>query len=124
MTAPVHPAVERPINQAFMLLANLAHKRGVKGADLPGCWECEIPGIDGGTWWWAVNGKDEPRTPTGRTIEVPPYHCYLEWCGWPAGIFTPFGGEICAGSVANEDAFIAALQAAIERWPTPRRGAG
>lgn len=114
---------ERPIGEAFVLMAELAEKLGSKPMkDLPGLWEHKIPGVDGGEWWWAVNGHEAPLCPTDRMVKVPFGHCYLEWNGWPAGIFTPFGGEICAGSMANEDTFIAALKAAIAELTAPADG--
>ncbi len=35
----------------------------------------------------------------------------LKFNGWPAGVIDPQGGIIAAGDVANEDAFIAAIEA-------------
>jgi len=32
---------------------------------------------------------------------VPPFNCYVEFNGWPAGVFNPFGGIIAAGELAN-----------------------
>ena len=69
-----------------------------------GCWECQIDK----QWLIAVNGHKQPMR--WRDITVDPFHCYVEYNGWPAGIFTPYGGTIAAGEGANEDTFIAAMQ--------------
>lgn len=48
-------------------------------------------------------------------IEIPPFSCYIEFNGWPAGLINPYGGAIAAGSLANEETFIAAVKAATQR---------
>ena len=60
-------------------------------------------------WVVKVNGHRE------QVESVPPFSALLEFNGWPAGIIDPFGGTIAAGELANEDTFIAAMEAAIER---------
>ena len=75
----------------------------------PGCFEARIDAH----WHIALNGHATPST-CSRGVEVEPFHCYVEFNGWPAGDLTPFGGIIAAGGVANEDAFIAALRMATE----------
>lgn len=59
-------------------------------------------------WWVAFNGHPEKKA-TSKGQQVDPYHCYVEYNGWPAGVFTPYGGVIAAGEGANENTFIAAL---------------
>ncbi len=48
----------------------------------------------------------------------------LKFNGWPAGIIDPRGGIIAAGSAANEDTFITAIEAdlgqPIEEWMSSR----
>ena len=39
----------------------------------------------------------------------------LTFNGWPAGIIDPMGGIIAAGAAANEDTFIAAIEADLGR---------
>jgi hypothetical protein len=73
----------------------------------PGCWEV---GIDQ-HWWIAVNAHNEPKT-CSKGTEVAPFACYVGFNGWPAGILTPTGGALAAGSLANEETFLAALAAA------------
>lgn len=50
-----------------------------------------------GVWKIALNGKD--------------FQAKIEFNGWPAGIIDPHGGIIAAGEAANEDTFIAAIEA-------------
>jgi hypothetical protein len=93
-------------------IVNLAGVLGVENITaLPGCWEHQIDD----QWWLALNGKKTP-TKCSHGAEVPPFHFYVEFNGWPAGIFSIRGdGEFAAGSAANEDMFIAAVDAAVER---------
>jgi hypothetical protein len=48
----------------------------------------------------------------------------IKFNGWPAGIIDPAGGIIAAGGIANEDAFIAAIETdlgkPIEQWMASR----
>ncbi len=92
----------------FMLLAKLAEKDGAAPLHKhDGCWERQI-----GEWWIAINGhRDERKCSHGAP--VPPFNCYCEFNGWPAGLFGPYHGIIAAGSIANEEAFAAAIEAEI-----------
>jgi len=84
---------------------------------LPGCWEHRLDE----RWWFAANGHGKPLTCHSETgmaksgYEVQPFTCYVEYNGWCAGIFGPYGGEFAAGLEANEEVFIGALIAATER---------
>lgn len=92
----------------FMLLARLATKDDAAPLNKhPGCWEREI-----GEWWIAVNGHED-AIKCSHGAEVPPFNCYVEFNGWPAGLFDPLGGIIAAGAAANEETFAAAVEAAI-----------
>lgn len=95
-----------PISEAFYEIANLAERLGVKDINvLPGCWEFRLDD----QWWIAVNGRKEAvKCSTGVMVE--PVHAYVEYNGWPAGVLTPYGGVIAAGSAANEQTFIDALK--------------
>jgi hypothetical protein len=100
---------------AFNAVINLALALGVREiCKMPECWEHRVDEH----WTIAVNGHNEPKfaeqTTSGKT-EVPPFHCYVEFNGFPAGLISPYDGILCAGSVANENAFIAALEKAAER---------
>lgn len=90
----------------FEMICEIAIKDGVSQINkFDGCWERQI----GEHWWIAVNGhKDSVKC--SRGADVPPFNCYLEFNGWPAGVFDPFGGIICAGSEGNEEAFASAME--------------
>ena len=85
-------------------------------SDLPpmnkivGCWELEVDEH----WWIAVNGHQGPKD-CSRDVSVPPYHAYIEWCGWPAGMVSPKDGIVAAGREANYPALLQALDAHLER---------
>lgn len=96
-----------PISEAFQLICELAHKRGARSIkDEPGLHVVKIDDH----WTAKVN-------PHGDTVDhVLPYHIWLEWNGWPAGmIHATSGGLVAAGSLANEGTLIEAVKAAIER---------
>jgi hypothetical protein len=92
----------------MLAVADFNKAQGVKAANQwPDCWEAVV-GKTG--WWLAVNAHGEPKRCT-HGPEVPAYHVYVEWNGWPAGMFSAFGGEIAAGSLANVDTLVVALRA-------------
>ena len=88
----------------------------------PGAWVCDIDPH----WRVAVNGQKGvlgiPSTDTHMGItELPSYHLAVWFNGWLAGMMSPFEGVIAYGEAANEDTFIAAIEAAIQmpsevRW--------
>jgi hypothetical protein len=95
---------ERPITSAFMKVAELGFALGVKSIkDLPGCWEHQVDEH----WRIKVNAHHEV------VDGVPPFHCAVDWNGFPAALFAPDGGTFAAGSCANEDTFLEALDRAI-----------
>jgi hypothetical protein len=100
---------DEPINLVFAGLSRLAAQAGVTAIDkLPGCWEIQIDE----QWFVAVNGHEtELRDSKGH--RVPPYHAFLEYNGWPAGVINPFAGFIAAGESANEETLIAAIEARL-----------
>jgi len=99
----------KSISLAMAKLADLAVSLGVTNIkDLPGCWEHKIDEH----WSIAINGNSAAKK-TSKGIEVMPYHCYVEFNGWPAGVISAFGGIFCAGSLANEDTFIKAIQQSL-----------
>lgn len=100
--------MSEPIVEAFGAIAELCIALG----DDPltkheACWECTIDE----RWKIAVNGHKEPQKSSMSEVPIEPFHCYVQYNGWPAGIFTPFGGIIAAGEGANEHTFIAAVRA-------------
>lgn len=101
-----------PIVEAFYAIAELAEALGVSDiSQQPGCWEHQVDE----RWWFAVNAHPQDNR-CSRGPEVPAFHAYVEFNGWPAGVFHPVaGGEFAAGTEANEDEFVRAAQAAIEK---------
>jgi len=113
---------EPRIITAFDEIAQLAIRLGVVPLNArPGCWEFQVDEH----WWIAVNGHRESLK-CSKGVAVEPFNAYVEFNGWPAGSFNPAGGIMAAGEAANEDAFIAALRAAVPalRRPTPADGRG
>jgi hypothetical protein len=102
--------------EAFVAVMELAQALGVSNINrLDGCWTHRVDD----QWWVAVNGHstEQPAvSPDGASghvpVNVPPYGCYVEFNGWGAGFFDPFGGTFAAGSAANEDTFIEAVKRA------------
>ena len=93
------------IPECFYKVAELALALGVEKINtLPGCWEHQVDEH----WRIKVNAREEPID------DIKPYEMIVWFNGWPAGIVHPVhGGVIAAGALANEDTFIAALDAAI-----------
>lgn len=101
----------RSIPLAIGRIVELAEAIGVKAINnLPGCWEVQVDD----RWRIAVNAHTDGRK-TESGVDVPGGHFYVEFNGWPAGLLTFRGGTIAAGEAANEDTFIAALDARIEK---------
>jgi hypothetical protein len=100
-----------PVSEAFIAIMQLAEALGVRDINkLDGCWERDLDGA----WFFAVNGHQH-EIACSKGAAVPPFHVYLEFNGWPAGIFSPRGGVIAAGEAANEGTFIEAVNAAIQK---------
>jgi hypothetical protein len=78
---------------------------------MPGkCWARQV-----GSWAFFVNAGPrtvitEPGGAVGGGVTVQPFHTYIEYNGWPAGVLNPLGeGEFAAGTGANVESFVAAL---------------
>mgnify|MGYP001580137362 CR=1 FL=1 len=98
------------ICEAFVAVCELGEALGVQPLNQhAGCWEHNVDA----RWKIAVNGHGEPVLCGMSDVPIAPFTCYVMFNGWPAGIITPYGGTIAAGEAANEDAFIAAVRAAI-----------
>jgi hypothetical protein len=74
-------------------------------------------------WEFIVNGTDEAQEtgPFGQSqtsVKLDPFFCYVEFNGWPAGLFSPHGGSFAAGELANVEAFQRALRSASLPPPT------
>ena len=103
---------DRPISVAFTAIALLAEhdKLGLPQAK---CWHRIV-----GDWEIWVNRGKKPQKKEPGSPSIEPYSAYIEWKGWPAGIIDPYGGIIAAGEGANEDSFIAAIEAEIGKKVT------
>lgn len=90
---------------AFLKVADLALALGVESIkDLPGLWEHQVDEH----WKIRVNGHD-------KIVEnILPTHCLVEYNDMPAGMIHPYGGEFIFSDTINEDAFIKALEKAIQ----------
>lgn len=64
-----------------------------------------------GLWRVVFNGTGEAKDRAENHPELPPFAVYVEYNGWPAGIIDPRGGILAAGMAANEDSFIADIEA-------------
>ena len=94
----------------FVLIATIAEHDGAAPLnERDGVW---VRRLDD-DWLIAVNGHLEPREYEG--VAVPPFTCYVEYNGWPAGMLTPFDGALAAGESANLDTFATALRQAVAR---------
>jgi hypothetical protein len=105
--------VSEPVQvmEAFAKIAALGCALGVRDINkLPGCWEHQVDK----QWWISLNGHKE-TIKNSDDFDVPPFHAAIKYNGWPAGLISPAGGVIAAGSRANENTFIAALEAATEQ---------
>ncbi len=97
---------DRLLSEVMLLIADLAEADCVEsiGGQV---WERQV-----GNWGIWVNGTGSEAKVKG--VDLPAFHAYIEWNGWPAGVIDSFGGTIAAGEAANEDALIAALKDEIE----------
>lgn len=116
------PETEKPICEMFDKMMMLGLKHGVESIkDYDGPWIQVVDHL----WTFAVNGKDDPvkvdLEGTMGVSELRPFHAAVWFNGWLAGIINPYGGEFAAGSAANENSFINALDAALAA-PTTTAG--
>lgn len=104
-----------PLSEAMAAIALLAVLSGGAPINrLPGPWTYEFTH---GDWHWqiAVNGHREPVPSPWSTVLIDPFEAHVYVNGWPFGILSPYGGRLGAGTGANEDTFIAALDAEADR---------
>lgn len=114
MKKKIESGKDQPI---FPLIAELCLRLGeapIKGK----IWKHQVDDH----WLIAVNGMDgDAETgPFGQSTAshtLKPYHCYVEFNGWPAGEFNPYDGWFAAGSCANTETFCEALQKKIDSLP-------
>jgi hypothetical protein len=94
------------ISEAFYEMMCLAERLGVKDMHRMGrCWEFKVDD----DWWFAVNGKPL-AIKCSKGQEINPYHMYVEWKGFPAGLCNVRSGTFAAGELVNEKAFCEALR--------------
>jgi len=102
------------VSELFSRACALAIALGMKELNkLPGCWEHQIDE----RWWMALNAHSERihcSQDSHSSEGVPPFTIYFMFNGWPAGLVNANGGSLAAGALANEDALIDAINAAIE----------
>lgn len=97
-------------SEAFGLIADVAIATGAAPLNKhAGCWELDL-----GAWWIAVNGHGDGAKRCSRGPEVLPFNAYVEFNGWPAGLFDLCGGVMAAGEAANEGTLIEALRAKLD----------
>jgi len=98
------------INDVWMAIAKYH-----KALGLPPMSEMDAPWIRqiDKLWWMAINGSLNGVQVDGVVLE--PFHAYVKFNGWPAGVFSPAGGIIAAGKAANADTFCEALVKATGR---------
>lgn len=107
---------EERVSVAFDKLAQLAIKLGAHPLTKhPNGWAHKIDEH----WFVHIAGSKDVKSAGGQNtappVNVPAYHAYVEFNGWPAGFINPYGGVIAAGAAANEDSFIAAIDAALAK---------
>ena len=108
---------DRPLNASFLLTAALADVLKVPPLNTMGKpWMLDVDSA----WTFAVNGtkQDHDLQPHNREsmhCTIKPYHMAVWYNGWLAALMTPFDGTFIAGEAGNEDAFIAALVARLEK---------
>lgn len=71
--------------------------------------------VDIDSRWHISFNSHQTNHPSRDGFELEPFHGAVTFNGWPAGIFTPISGTIAAGESANENALIAAIDAAIAK---------
>lgn len=110
------------LSAAFVLIAQLALVAGNGQAinRLPGAWSYAFTSTDerGAEWRWqiAVNGHREPvLNPFAVRTTIDPFDAHVHVNGWPFAVINPYGGSMGHGEGANEDTFIAAIEAETER---------
>lgn len=100
--------MDRPISEAFFLLASLAATK----FPTPMTTFMEYA-IDEN---WRVQFNAARESVDG----LQPFSARVFWCDWPAGVIDAGGGVIAAGSAANENSLIEALKAALAEAEAPR----
>ena len=93
------------IVKIFALVGEYAFELGIRNINkLSGCWEKQIDK----SWFIAINGHSRKiKINTSQMdFELEPFSVYVEYNGFPTGVFDASGGEFAAGPKVNEDYFI------------------
>ena len=92
--------------EAFIKIGELAFRYGYRNIkETPGLFKMDID----------KNWKVEINPHEKEINHIPPYNMAVLWNGWIAGIFSAHGGDIVAGSMANENTLIDAINKAMEK---------
>ena len=107
---------QRRLSQVMMRIAVLCEALEVHDIkSLPGCWVYQVDEH----WTIAVNGHPGPVK--YGVVDVPAFHAYVEFNGFPAGFVNAYSGTMAAGEAANEDLLIAAINRAITQAREERK---
>ena len=96
------------VNKLFYLIAKLANLAGARDlSQRPGCWEYSVGDLD-----LSLNAHAEPTPCIHASEPIPPFACYLQYRGMPAGFAGISGGcVLCDG----EDLLISIVESEIAR---------
>jgi len=105
--------MERPLSVVFMKIVELHEALQLPAINrMPGGFHV----YEFGPWQVAVNANPHEAIIAVKQwgpCTIPSMNAAIFFNGWLAGIITPFGGTLAAGSEANEDKLIAALEEQI-----------
>ena len=98
-----------PISEAFDKMVEVALKNGARSIkDLEGAYYQKLDD----DWSFAINGHDVEMKAGEDMVNIPPFEAAVWRKGWLAAILSPFAGVFMN---ASEDAFIAALDVALDK---------
>lgn len=69
-------------------------------------------------WVVVINGCSIPKG--FKDYKIDPGFCFVEYDDWPAGLFTPYGGQFVRNENASEEIFLGLLKEAIAN-PIPQK---
>lgn len=101
-------SVNVQVSRLFSLVVRLAHVAGARDlSQRPGCWEYSVGDLD-----LSLNAHAEPAPRIHADVPVPPFACYLQYRGMPAGIAEITGGCVLCG---GEGLLISIVESEIAR---------
>lgn len=108
------PEQELKFGKLWDLVIEIAKKlKAVPLNQHQGCWYVRLDE----RWEFAVNAHNAVVRSPELEAEVPPFHLYAKFNGWPFAVISPQGGEIGSGRLANIDTFSEALKKYLETLP-------